>query len=421
MADVVTEPDSPQPLVTCADFPQALETAAGIARLSPSSHNCQPWSLVRLHSPEARAAARRLADGARGDRADEPSPDGRDDPGAAGTGTEYAAVVLDRSRQLVALAAHRSEMLLSCGAFTELLVRSLACQGWTAARPVLADEPGGRSPRDVPEPFRALGEGRWHEDWSLVVLLELRYVGVPSGSLAESAELAAARRTHRSAFREQGPAAGRLERLQVPGTGLPEAAPVTVRHLSAPAERDRYAGLVAAHAARDFTAAEAWRETHRCIHRDLPEARRRGDGFSVDQLFGPRTRLRALLRRAALHPNGMRLLRHVGYPRALAARLAADIRATPVLFAFGIDVEEPTAADTVRAGARLVDYWLSATRQGLALHPVSVLVQHEDLRERLQTAFDLRGRTVFTGRLGIPASPSPAAPRRDPSDFTHVV
>ncbi|WP_449475844.1 hypothetical protein [Streptomyces abikoensis] len=31
-------------------FPEVLRRATGIAALSPSSHNCQPWALARLES-----------------------------------------------------------------------------------------------------------------------------------------------------------------------------------------------------------------------------------------------------------------------------------------------------------------------------------------------------------------------------------
>lgn len=404
---VTAEPTSSRTLVTCSDFGRALQTAAETARLAPSSHNCQPWALARLSSPDARASAARLLDASGGRSMREDS--------------EYVAVVLDRSRQLDSLASHELEMQLSCGAFTQLLIQSLACQGWWLERSVLTDEPEGWAYRTVPAPVRALGASGWRPGWSLLAVLELRYAGMPEGSLTEYQELAAARRTNRGPYAERPLSTETTAQLLSPEPGLPTQAPVSIRHLTSPADRERFVDFVARHADRDFSDRDAWRETYDYVRPTRAEAERRGDGFSLSQLFGRVHPLRAMVLRTALRPGTMRLLKHVGYPHLLAARMAAAIRPTPAFVAMGFTETSPSAADALRGGARLADYWLTATRLGLALHPISIVLQHEGLRRQLQSGLSLPGRTFFVSRLGHARSGFPPAPRRPANSFTHTL
>ncbi|WP_237283423.1 RedV protein [Streptomyces alfalfae] len=404
---VPAEPIPSRTLVTCSDFGRALRTAAGTARLAPSSHNCQPWALLRLSGADARASAARLLR----------QPGG----GPARADSEYVAVVLDRGRQLDSLASHELEMQLSCGAFTQLLTRTLACQGWWLERAVLTDEPGGWAYRSVPAPVRALRDAGWRPDWSLLAVLELRYAGMPEGSLTEYQELTAARRTNRGPYQDRAVPADVLEQLLKPAPGLAAEADLDIRHLTARTDLDRFVSFVARYAGRDFSHPEAWRETYAYIRPTRAEAERRGDGFALSQLFGPLHPLRAAALRTALRPATMRVLRHVGYPRVLASRMAAAIRPTPAVVAMGLTPGSPGAADVLRAGARLADYWLTATRHSLALHPISIVLQHEDLRERLQSCLGLPGRTVFVSRLGHAETGFPPAPRRGADTFTHTL
>lgn len=403
---VTAEPTSSR-IVTCSDFTRALQTAAETARLAPSSHNCQPWALVRLSGAQARASAARLLDAPGGSLP-------RDD-------SEYVAVVLDRTRQLDSLASHELEMQLSCGAFTQLLIQSLACQGWWLERSVLTDEPGGWAYRAVPAPVRALQGLGWRPGWTLLAVLELRYAGMPEGSLTECQELAAARRTNRGPYLDRPVDTGTIEQLLTAAPGLSANAPVNIRHLTSREDRGRFVDFVARHADRDFSDAAAWRETYSYVRPTRVEAARRGDGFSLSQLFGRLNPVRAMVLRTALRPTTMRVLKHFGYPHILAGRLAAAIRPTPAIVAMGFTEASTSAADALRGGARLADYWLAATRHGLALHPISIVLQHEDLRLRLQSTLALPGRTFFISRLGHPGSGFPPAPRRAAAGFTHTL
>ncbi|MEE1941355.1 RedV protein [Streptomyces sp. TRM 70361] len=385
-------------------FGEALRAAAGTAALSPSSHNCQPWAVAVAAGPAARrAAARLLGDGG----------DGGDDSGNGGTGTggeehRYLVLALDRARQLDALPAHAAEMLVSCGLYWRLLLRALAARGWTADRVRFT---GGTGNSGGPGGFGPA----WPESWSAPLCVVRLRPGAPAEDPAALHATALARRTNRAPYRtgEIDPAV--LEELLAPAgdaTGDTAGAGVVVRHIGDARVRARFAALVARHGGRDFSHGPAWRETHSFLRRNHADARAHGDGFALDQLFGPLSRLRRLALRAALAPATMGVLCLAGYHRLLARRLAATVRAAPVLVAMGLPAGEPGPGDLVRGGARLADYWLRATEAGLALHPVSVVLQHDDPRRRVQSLLGLPGRPFLVARLGRPTTGFPPAPRR---------
>src|SRR5690242_4213226 len=103
-------------------FHDVLGEAAGLASLSPSSHNSQPWALARMATGGARAAAAGFLG----------IPEGGDE--------EYLVLALDRRRALTALPAHTVEMAVSCGAYWRLLLRALTAQGWSCTRTRACDE-----------------------------------------------------------------------------------------------------------------------------------------------------------------------------------------------------------------------------------------------------------------------------------------
>lgn len=366
-------------------FTQALEAAAEPAALSPSSHNCQPWGLGRATTGAARRAAADLT----GEDAD-----------------EYLVLALDRGRELTALDAHAVEMEVSCGIYWRILLRGLAAQGWTttAAR-VLDDDAsfgGGGSP---------FGAG-WPAAWTPLCVVALRR-GAPAGErLDDLRETALARRTHRGPYRPQPVPAGLLRDLAETDAAEGGADPVHVRHLTGARDLRAFAAFVARHAGRDFGHRAAWRETHSFLRRDLADAAARGDGFTPEQLFGPMSRPRRAAMRCALAPVTMNLLGKVGYHRVLAAGLADLVRRTPAVVTMGFAGRAPGRADLLRGGARLADYWWRATRHGLSLHPVSIVIQHEDLRARLERELSLPGRTFFVSRVGVAGAPAPRSHRR---------
>ncbi|NEA57195.1 RedV protein [Streptomyces sp. SID13666] len=369
-------------------FTEALREAAAIAALSPSSHNCQPWAHALLSSSGARAAAARLLGG---DDEEETA--------------EYLVLALDHERRLGALPAHAVEMQLSCGAYWQLLLCALDAQGWVLDALRFGDDEG-----HLTELF---GDG-CPRTWSLLSVARLRRIEGDGGTGAELAGLratAAARRTNRARYHEGLVDPAVLRGLTAPCGAAASGALVTVRHLRSGFERGRLADFVAGHGGRDFAHEEAWRETHSFIRWSHIEARVSGDGFTLAQLFGPLSRARHRLMRTALAPSTMRLLSRVGYQNFLARQLAAMVRPTSVVVAMSLRDDEPSLADVLQGGAMLAEYWLRATRAGLALHPVSVVLQHEDVRLGLQRRLGLTGRVFFLSRLGYPTVEFPPSPR----------
>lgn len=379
-------------------FGAALDRAAAVAAHSPSSHNSQPWAHLTLTGGPARRAAARLLEG----RAHTAGPDPEPDPDTAAL-----VLALDHGRTLTSLPAHATEMRLSCGMYGQLLLRALAAQGWTTESVALAEEDGaGTAPH-----WDAL---RCPTGLQPLAVVALRRTGPAQGdgALASLADAVRRRRTNRGPYLDTPVDRKVLAELAAPADLLAAGAGVSVRHLRAPEERRRFAALVAAHASRDFSHRAAWAETYSYIREDDADARAHGDGFTLEQLFGPMAWPRRRAMRLALSPAAMRSLGHLGYDRFLAGQLAALTRHSPVITAVGLPGGEPGGARLLRAGAWLADYWLRATDADLALHPVSVLLQHDDTRRDVQRELGLPGRTVFVSRLGYPAAAFAAPPRR---------
>lgn len=403
-------------------FGEALHEAVGLAALSPSSHNCQPWAIAWLTSSEARRTAVRFL------REGEDGPDrgrGGDMDTSRDRRVEFLVLALDRERQLGSLPAHAVEMLLSCGLYWQVLLSSLDALGWgldgVRSSGGAAARHGDRDGRDgFTEGLRAALGVAWPPDWSPLCVVRLRR-GRPSGGMAELRRAVRARGTNRGPYLPGAVDPLVLDGLLAPSTGMAGSADVAVRHLSAEAERSDFAEFVARHGGRDFSHPHAWRETHSFLRWSREEAEERGDGFTLAQLFGPLSAPRRLAMRVALAPATMRVLRRAGYHRLLARQLAAVVRPSPVVVAMSFAHGSPTVGDAVRAGARLADYWLRTTGAGLALHPVSVVIQHDDLRTRLEDRLGLPGRAFFISRLGRPAMELPRAPRRSPSKALRTV
>ncbi|MCI3934237.1 RedV protein [Streptomyces sp. AN091965] len=395
-ADWTRAPRTAAPAVpTEPGFEAALDDAVRVAALSPSSHNCQPWAVAWARGGDARAAAARAVGG------------------TAEAADQYLVLALDRERRLRALPALHVEMLISCGAYAQLLLRALGARGWTVdalryapgalTRPLVADWPWARP-----------GPADWPRTWAPLGVARLRH---EAGGAAEDPRAlratAAARRTHRAPYRREPVAPEVLDRLAAPtDTALARDADVSVRHLTSDADRAALAAFVARHAGRDFSHGPAWRETHSYLRFSAADAAARGDGFTLEELFGPLSRPHERARRLALAPTTMRLLRHVGYPGLLARQLARIVRPTPALAVLSLTgTRPPTLADGVKGGARVADYWLAATVAGLALHPISAVLQHDDLRRALEDRFRIPGQAIFLSRLGRPTTGVSAFPR----------
>ncbi|AXG83015.1 RedV protein [Streptomyces paludis] len=385
--------------------------AAGIAALGPSSHNCQPWGVAWPTGRGARRAAERLVDEAHGGSAEAAARISGVTSADGNETDEYVILALDRERELTSLPAHAVEMLISCGAYLQILLRALAAQGWSTDRVRFVEPLAGERRSGTRDACRSLGD-TWPVSWSPLCVVRLRRTDEASGSLAGLRRTALARRTNRAPYRPDAVEPAVLDGLCAPPAGAAEGADVTVRHLVADSEREVFAGFVARHGGRDFSHRQAWRETYSFVRRDAAEAEERGDGFPLSQLFGPMPTPRRLALRVALAPTTMSVLRYAGYHRLLARQLARVVRQTPAVVAMGFADPAPGVEATVRGGARLAEYWSRATDAGLVLHPVSVVLQHDDVRTELQDRLGLPGRTFFVSRLGRPLTDFPRSPRR---------
>lgn len=363
-------------------FEQALTTALEIAVTSPSSHNCQPWAVARLTSGPARRRAAAAGPSAAGDDVATPH--------------EFLVLASERNRELRALPAHRAEMRISCGLFWHLLRRALAAQGWTAEP---APMPTAAELREVGLP----------PTWTPLRLARFRRSGEMPESLDGLRTLARRRQTNRGPYGDRPVTEAVLNELAGRRAGAEPR--IHIRHLRSDDERQRFARFVARHGGRDFAHRDAWRETHSFIRPTESEAAASGDGFALTHLFGPLSPAQRRLRRVVLAPPIMAALRVTGFPRVLSGQLAAVVRRSPVIVSMSLPDADGTDSDMIAAGEVLSEYWLRATGLGLVLHPISVVVQHGDLRRKLQAEFDLPGGVFFIARLGYPTMRFPPSPR----------
>ncbi|HKE19473.1 MAG TPA: nitroreductase family protein [Kofleriaceae bacterium] len=371
----------------------ALRCAVAVARHAPSSHNSQPWALAAVRSRPGRTRCRELVDRtspARTASADRPA-----EP-------RHIVLALDGARELTALDDHRVEMFVSCGAYLHLLLGALRAGGWRASR-IAWNEDGERGWLSAPG---------LPEEWLPLAVVELApFDPGPPHELDELGRLAERRITNRAPYLERPLAPPLLESLAGPARpALPSPPAVGVQLVTDRARIASIGGFVARTAGIDFAHPAAWRETHRFIRWSRAEPIE--DGFPIEQLFGPMSRLRKLLVRAALAPITLLLFARLGYAGYLARQLGRLVGGAPALAAFSLPSERPAISQQVAGGAEVMDFWLRATAAGVALHPVSVLLQHAAIRERFQREHGLSGRVFFFARLGYPAASFPPAPRR---------
>ncbi|WP_199856762.1 hypothetical protein [Nocardia suismassiliense] len=362
-------------------FTESLAVATDIAVRAPSSHNSQPWGLGHVVSDLARRRAAALC-------------------GESGAGSEFLLLAADQARELVALPAHHAEMQLSCGLFWRLLQRALAAQGWlvrAVATPADAD----------------LGVLGIPPGWRPLRLVRFQRTGASTESLTLLRHLATTRHTDRGPYLDKAIPAAVLDRLA--DLGADGQRRLHVRYLTSRDDRARFVRFVARHAGRDFAHHRAWRETHSFIRRTAAQASECGDGFTFEHLFGPLSYPQILLRRIALAPFTMRALSRTGFPRILAEQLATVVRRSPAVVTLSLPASAGGDDDLLTAGELVADFWLLATAADLTLHPISIVVQHEDLRDLLQSELMLRGQLLFVARLGYSKHHYPPSPRRDPA------
>lgn len=355
--------------MSASDFELLLRQAIEAARWAPSSHNCQPWRVAVV-------------------------------PGAC-KNERLLRLTLDQGRRLTALESLDLEMALSVGLFLGLLVTALQRLG-LACEWALDNESGPSPKGEIP---------------MAIVIVRRTSARVVGGADLESfVDLARRRRTCRAPFAPDPPSAEAVAAMSA--RRWPETlsgASLEVRVEMDPKTLKSVAELTSRYAALDFTHLEAWSETYRYLRFREPGDEDVADGIFIDSLLGPLTPFKRHLLRFVLAPLAMQALRPFGGPSRMADALAGLVAAGPGLVCCSLPEERPRRQDLLQAGARLAEIWLNAQAAGLALHPVSVLLQHEAPRRELQRLISLSSRPVFVARFGL-ALPNPTTSPRRPVD-----
>lgn len=359
-----------------------LKPLLALAALAPSSHNSQPWHVRALSL---------LQEGEPADEAQlQLSP-----------GWPLALCLeLDHQRRLQALPSLQREMLISLGGFAAILLNLLRLSGWAVEACSMGRHTSGVLLRlgSGPRPERA-----------------------DPAALARLTQALQRRQTERGPYRAEQPLRFDCnERLLPHGLGL-SSATQHWRLLDDAAGRGAVAAFYAEHAARDLLHRSAWSETYAHLHfgADTDAAAGAQQGIAIERLFGPMSPWRRRSLQLLLHPA---LVARLG-PRGMAARAGATLQALigsspALLYLAGPPTHEPAAA-LLQAGARIADLWLLAASHGQALHPLSVALQHEDLRRRLSGLLGCSEELLFIARAGTPREPLPAPRhrRRPPEAF----
>lgn len=350
-----------------------LSTVLAQAELAPSSHNCQPWRITGIGPGTGHPAGQLLT---------ERHPAG-------------LVIDIDPQRQLRAVPTLAREMRLSVGGFSAALLHLMRYAGW-----------------DVQATIHRQGDAG-----PCVVLTIPPVADVGSADPAaygRLADLLARRRTERSLYCRGRPAGVDAEPRLLP-VALAGGGHLPRLHWRRVDDPGRLADFYGRCAGRELAHDACWQELY--AHLRFGSARRPGDGtgIAIEQLMGPLSAWSRRLLQAVLHPRGLAL----GGPlvrRIVAKRferaLSTLVRESATLYVLCATPGRSTAVGDLVAGQEMLDLWLRLTAVGLGMHPLSVALQHEDLRGELGRALGCREEILFIARAGAPLRPASAHCRR---------
>lgn len=369
-----------------SDFDHELQETVELARWAPSSHNSQPWTLIHLKNRERAHTV-----------CGQPLQ----------SGEHCVLLAVNNARKLKALKNLEIEMLMSCGLFLGLFCMTLGVRGhewhlrWfydatkNSAISELEKEHGCVALAAVhisPETFAPASDA---EQWSRLVLRRRTYRG-PFNALRISDEA--------------------LQRL------LARRWPLTLtgKRPLIRVERDITAirqtvQLVKQYSILDFACYNAWKETYRYIHFSLDEEAE--DGLYLQSLLGPQSKWSSLFYRCLLAPLAVQALRPFGVPQRMADQLGALVENSSQLLFCHLGEEHMNPPELTQAGARLMEIWLNAQEQNLAIHPISVMAQHDQARFALERTRHENRRIIFFARLGSIKDVFDRSPRRKTEDI----
>ncbi|MGI0117438.1 nitroreductase family protein [Zooshikella sp. RANM57] len=369
-----------------------VSKAIEIARWAPSSHNCQPWKVITLKDAGKQYDA----------LFNQPLK----------SNELLCCLALDKKRQLSALPSLQFEMYISCGLFLGLFWLAVSQQKAHCRFHWLCDAELNLSWLQVASE---------HESELLVAMVitaenrdQIRnnQVSTVESKLNHLLDMVSTRRTFRGLFEEKSFDHEMIENL------LSRRWPQAITGGEALVQLEQNSGfirnttkLIAKYAALDFSSYRAWKETYRYIRFDQQAGTE--DGFYLQSLFGPMPKRKIKFYEYMLSPLVMQALRLVNVPHYMAKELSKLVEKSAQLLVIKMNTERLSKRNLVMTGARLMEVWLQAHHAGVAFHPLSVLLQHDEPREALQRLLQCHNeRIVFVARVGYIKTPEDISPRR---------
>lgn len=376
-------------MMNATDWSSVLSRLAATAALAPSSHNCQPWQLIGLCRAEFEV-------------------DMQPAPHTSEGWSHTLLVCIDRRRALRALPSLEREMRMSVGGFASLLLNLLRLSGFSAQ--VHFPDTGWQA---------ATLRGRARLAGSEPVLM--LYLGEPPGGVQPVThpllQWIAQRHTVRGPYvRGATPAPGSacLPYRLAPDDGF------AWRYVLPGALFDHLCSFYRHHAAQDFRHGAAWRETYRHLEFSGQPCGGSGVGINIQSLFGPLPAWRRRLYQAVLHPAVMRCVGPLGLHARMGRDFESLVRSSAgIAYLCSLHDGGDERRMHLLAGERVTEIWLSATRDGQAMHPLSVALQHPEIEAQLHTLLGCGRPVLFIARIGTPAERGLPAPRyrRAPQAF----
>lgn len=290
-------------------------------------------------------------------------------------------VLLDEERLLPAVDPERREALVSVGAFLENLVRGAESQGLAAKVEITAGEPAG------------------------IEVARVRFEPAKAAGKAETLEAILARDTFRGPLAADALPGETVEALA--GTApsrwafFPSTSPEGAWLRESLAESNRV------QASRD----DAMEELAGWIRFSPGAVARHKDGLTTPGMGLPAP-VRAFM---ALFFNEKsvtgKAFREAGAKKALEqAQACAGF--------FALVSPDGSPRSTVQAGRDLEAFWLEAVRRGVAVHPMSQVLEESPWKEQAASRLGLGGTVQMVLRVGLASSPPrPVSPRRPLGSF----
>jgi hypothetical protein len=286
----------------------------------------------------------------------------------------------DQTRMLDSLPSLTREMYLGCGIFLEFLLQVLAGLGMQTQT-------------------RWLGHGR------RLIAIEARLTSAPDERLLEHLIYQIqSRRTVRAPYRSPQIPAQLHEKISHENSLFDG----NVALHCGTEKMKTLATLCRHYASLDFSNRNVWRETFRYIHFDETQATE--DGFYFSNLFGQRSAWFRWAFRLGLHPSNHWLYSLLSIPAMMASTFSKLVSTQGHIMT--LTAGDESAKSLFVAGRSLGRFTLKIQQMNWVMHPLSVLVQHDEPRARVAAALDLHQPLVYIARLGQCSDIPRAAPRR---------